>query len=337
MSTRRLTLSSTYRADSAWHEIGAGGEPAFQNSWVNYGSTFDTAAFRMDPDGWVHFKGLIKSGSGVVFTLPAGYRPARTSYGTNVNNGSPGYVSIGSNGNVSIGISSGSNAYCSLNGVSFPVWTQAECNERYSILSGFAQRTTTDEWFIGAWKKGNGFVRVQGIQANTAAVSKMWLPMNFVTDHVFAATDNSANAKRFDVCAVDAGSLNSATTTWTIINAEYGTVEIEDLWINATLQNSWAAYPQDAFRKFTTAQYMRDDYGYVHLRGFIRNGSSATATMFTLPNGGYRPAADLVFPAMSAAGSGVCRIDITSSGAVSAAAGGSTTWTSLSGISFYPG
>ena len=63
-----------------WHVIGAAGEPIFANNWTNYGSGFASAAFRKDPFGRVHLRGLVKGGAllGTIFTLPAGYRPAGT-------------------------------------------------------------------------------------------------------------------------------------------------------------------------------------------------------------------------------------------------------------------
>ena len=63
----------------------------------------------------------------------------------------------------------------------------------------------------------------------------------------------------------------------------------------------------------------------------IKSGSSATAVMFTLPSG-YRPEFQELHASHSAAG--VCRIDIFANGEVSAPTGGSTTWTSLNGITF---
>jgi len=62
----------------AWHEVGGVGEPAFENSWVNYdAATYQTAAFMKDPFGFVHLKGLVKSGTfdTAIFSLPVGYRP----------------------------------------------------------------------------------------------------------------------------------------------------------------------------------------------------------------------------------------------------------------------
>lgn len=65
-----------------WHEVGASGEPAFQNGWANVGGVTDeTLAFRKTYFQ-LEMKGLIDSGTitdgTVVFTLPdlLGYRPA---------------------------------------------------------------------------------------------------------------------------------------------------------------------------------------------------------------------------------------------------------------------
>lgn len=70
-------------AVEASHEIGAAGEPAFQNGWVNDNpAVSETAGFYKDPFGRVHLKGMIKNGTVgdgtayAAFTLPTGYRPA---------------------------------------------------------------------------------------------------------------------------------------------------------------------------------------------------------------------------------------------------------------------
>ena len=64
----------------AYHEVGAPGEPVYQNGWTHGGiSTDSTAGFYKDPLGVVHLKGVLASsvGSGTAFTLPPGYRPSR--------------------------------------------------------------------------------------------------------------------------------------------------------------------------------------------------------------------------------------------------------------------
>lgn len=53
---------------------------AFQNSWANFGSTFEGASFSKSADGYVTLSGVIANGAGntsVVFTLPVGFRPAK--------------------------------------------------------------------------------------------------------------------------------------------------------------------------------------------------------------------------------------------------------------------
>ncbi len=84
-----------------WHEIGAASEPAFANSWVNFGGGLVTAAFRKLPTGEVYIKGFIKDGTigAGAFTLPVGYRPLQT-YNFIVLSGGNilGTLQVGSNG-----------------------------------------------------------------------------------------------------------------------------------------------------------------------------------------------------------------------------------------------
>jgi hypothetical protein len=63
----------------AWHEVGATGQPAFQNSWFNFGSPWSTMAFAKDSAGFVHLKGTLNVGTfgAAIFVLPVGYRPAQ--------------------------------------------------------------------------------------------------------------------------------------------------------------------------------------------------------------------------------------------------------------------
>lgn len=59
-----------------WHEVGAAGEPAFQNGYSNSGGSSETAAFYKDREGVVHLKGTVTGATAIIFYLPAGYRPA---------------------------------------------------------------------------------------------------------------------------------------------------------------------------------------------------------------------------------------------------------------------
>lgn len=105
-----------------WHEVGTTGEPAFEDSWVNYSVTYNSCGFMKDTMGFVHLKGLVKSGtygiSGVIFTLPTGYRPLRYWIIANTNNGSADEMRIASDGRV-IPYGATSNGWVSLDGITF--------------------------------------------------------------------------------------------------------------------------------------------------------------------------------------------------------------------------
>lgn len=71
--------SVTEGTSEPWRVVGAAGQPAFQNSWVNYDASHQ-ARFYKDPSGVVRLDGTIKSGSVggfAAFVLPAGYRPVQ--------------------------------------------------------------------------------------------------------------------------------------------------------------------------------------------------------------------------------------------------------------------
>jgi hypothetical protein len=102
-----------------WREVGAAGQPAFAGTWVNYGSTYDTAAFYKDPLGRVHIKGLVKDGTvhTTVFTLPDGYKPTADLLFVVTSNDAFAVLTVRSSGAVAHS-AGGSNVYLQLN-VSF--------------------------------------------------------------------------------------------------------------------------------------------------------------------------------------------------------------------------
>jgi hypothetical protein len=128
--------NSTVLMDT-WHSVGAAGEPAFQNGWVNYDNNSAAPGpapqrnvrFRKYPDGRVALAGLIKaSGTNAfqtVFTLPVGYRPTTNAsaynpmFGNSVAYGFTQFT-VYPNGNVEI---HGTVGYCYLDGIEFDTET----------------------------------------------------------------------------------------------------------------------------------------------------------------------------------------------------------------------
>lgn len=92
---------------------------AFTNSWANFGGSEQTAQYMKDASGFVHLRGMIKSGTitASAFTLPSGYVPAANENFVVVSNGAMGYVSINNVGAVTP--NAGSNVWVSLAGITF--------------------------------------------------------------------------------------------------------------------------------------------------------------------------------------------------------------------------
>lgn len=106
-----------------WHEVGATGEPGFDNSWANRAS-LSTAGF-YKAFGRVWLKGVIDTGTNgtSAWTLPAGYRPDEVMSlpsGQYAALGSSAtYITIGTDGTVIP--SAGSTNGIMLDGLSFRI------------------------------------------------------------------------------------------------------------------------------------------------------------------------------------------------------------------------
>lgn len=109
------------------YNVGASGNPAFQNGWVNYGG-YQVARYWKNSNNEVTVEGLVKSGTisttstGEIFTLPSGFRPSATLiFTTNVDNNVVGRTQANADGSIQAlsTASGGSNGYWSLAGVHF--------------------------------------------------------------------------------------------------------------------------------------------------------------------------------------------------------------------------
>jgi hypothetical protein len=134
---RMVDVYSFLATNEDWHIVGAAGEPAFQNGWVNFDADGSRPArFRKNALGTVFVEGIVKNGTVNVpiFTLPSGYRPR--SFAADINaiiypcvaNSLYGMGLITSTGDLAL--TTGSNAWFSLHisfwadGVSSPPQVQ---------------------------------------------------------------------------------------------------------------------------------------------------------------------------------------------------------------------
>jgi hypothetical protein len=103
-----------------YHEIGAAGEPPFQNGAQNFGQGFSTAGFFIDHEGIVHLKGTVTATRDtVIFNLPPGYRPTQELFITTLATVSAGRLFIHPNGDVEVGGAVPTTANYALDSVTF--------------------------------------------------------------------------------------------------------------------------------------------------------------------------------------------------------------------------
>lgn len=123
---RRVTaMESQWRnVPEPWHNVGAAGEPAFQNGWVNYDVDRPVRFYRSN--GRCYLEGIAKSGpiNTVLFNLPPGFRPTigASLAGSSlafpiVSNSAFAIIFVEPGGN--IGLGGGSSVYADLCNVNF--------------------------------------------------------------------------------------------------------------------------------------------------------------------------------------------------------------------------
>ena len=119
---RKLTLRDViaFGREPNYRAIGGTGQPAFTNSWTNFGSNWAPASFWRDPLGFVHLRGLIKSGvvDSAAFTLPPGFRPKVNEVFGTVSNAAIGRVDVLTDGTV-VPAAPSNNAWVALGGIHF--------------------------------------------------------------------------------------------------------------------------------------------------------------------------------------------------------------------------
>ncbi|MBN2353340.1 MAG: hypothetical protein JXD23_12270 [Spirochaetales bacterium] len=93
-------------------QVGTAGAPAFQNGWGNNFPATQLLSYAIDSQGFLHIDGGITDGtpaatSSVVFTLPAGFRPASMQYASAIGvSGTtyvPAMVTVSTAGTVAVG------------------------------------------------------------------------------------------------------------------------------------------------------------------------------------------------------------------------------------------
>lgn len=164
-------LESTVAAAGGWINVGQGGS-AFANGWVNYVSggiqVWGDSRFWKDPiTGMVWVQGLVMSGSTAtaasIFTLPVGYRPAKTNHFATTSADGLGtlYATASQISNVA---AANSNGFLSLCGIVFEPEGGALIPFRpYILVNGWLQYDPTVYTTGSNMKSPNGMIYHQGL------------------------------------------------------------------------------------------------------------------------------------------------------------------------------
>ena len=114
---------------------------------------------------------------------------------------------------------------------------------------------------------------------------------------------------------------------WVDINSMTARESVE--WIDMVLVNSWVRFHATSV---ILPQYCKDSNGFVHFRGTMKDGSSATANITTLPPG-FRPPKPVI--CAGAHDGGQSSFQILADGTVNIENGGDTGRQELDGVSFF--
>lgn len=355
-----------------WHTVGAAGEPAFQNSWVAYGSPEQPPGFRKFPDGKVRLKGMIRSGSvGAAFTLPVGYRPPYTMYFPISKDVAYGNVTIGTDGAVSI--SQTSTSWTALSGIEFDTESvlqtasvAAQPLDAMHLVGGTGEPAFQNSWVnydnslpsptsgqrnAGFRKYSDGRVRLKGtIKTGASGAVAFTLPAGYrpPTDIVLT-TQGSGGVLNITVQTTGAVVPSGAgAPSYTFLDGiefdtesvnGYATASFPFLPVTMDTWHTVGATGEPAFAAGCSTsgaqavQFRKFPDGRVLLRGAINCPTAANSPLFTLPVG-YRPPANYVRFSGTDLNTGTqIQLYVDSSGVVTKSPSGVTV-TDLSSIEF---
>jgi hypothetical protein len=316
--------------------------PQLQNGWQNYvgtgysGGLYATAGFTRSSAGVVSLKGLIQSGSGVMFTLPVGFRPAEQEIFAVDGTGAAGRLDIYPDGTVQL--PSGTGTYVALNDVHFtaappdgPSYTTSSTSGSMTLINSWATYGSPP-WATPAYLIDTaGRVQIKGLvksgagriwanpSASFAQAENSYLPsLGGNNGYAEFSVQNAANGNGVTYVA----GTNSYITMQNMYYPSGATT-----WTSFTPSGSWVYYGAP----YTTTAYTKGNDGIVSVKGFIRSGTVTGGTVIGNLPAGYRPSLEMMFEVSSADAFG--RIDILPNGNIVIGAA-NVAWLSLDNINF---
>ncbi|MDB5179618.1 MAG: hypothetical protein JWN12_250 [Candidatus Saccharibacteria bacterium] len=311
---------------------------ALQNSWTDYSPPFASAAYTKTSGGVIFLKGMIRSGSGTVATLPVGYRPAMSVMFETSSNQAGSRIDVRSDGTINLAV--GSNAWVSLDGIEFMPASATFTTPAFASGWGNYSPASGDPQWQGAGYALDGAGRVQltGLIRNGADNSAMFnLPAGYRPDAYMHVLNNTGGSPtHYSIDSSGNGQAKGFGTSYLSLQEMFYPAgratgaSCSTQWCNLTMINGWKFYGG----LYSTPQYTKGLDNIVLLKGLINGGSSAGAQIAILP-AGYCPTESSL---QAAASNGVwSRMDITRNGDGTCniiPSAGSTAWISLDEIRY---
>jgi len=307
--------------------------PALVTSWANYIAGFAPYGVFKTAMGVVKFKGLVKSGTGILLTTnPAGYAPPlKTMFPTADGNARTGRIDVFGDNNVAFG-SNYTPGYESLANVMYTLdasltWTNVTFKNSWANYgSGWQTVQYAKDSYGRVWIRGLG---AGPATADMAAV--FTLPSGFWPNlqlHLTGTSGDGQGIIRVNGAGDFLWMTSNVSTTYCSFEMMFVEVGAAVSWTTLTFQNSWVQYPG-----FSPATFTKFPDGMVKVKGLITNGTVTPGTVIATLPVGYRPSSSLIFAV--AAANAVGRIDINGDGTIVAMNYISNNWTSLDSISFF--
>lgn len=312
------------------------------NGWIDYSPPYASAAYTKTSAGVIVLKGMVRSGTGNIAQLPAGYRPAMSIMFENSTGQAGGRVDIRADGTINMAV--GSNSWYSLDGISFmPASTTYTAPAFLNSWSNYSPGSGDTSWQGAGYTNDSlgrvqltGLVRAGTVTSGTPIFTppSAQRPAEYL--HILNDIGNSGQHFGIDP-TTGVVAKGYATNNYFSLQAMYyptgratGTT-CTTQWCNITaFQNGWKHYGAP----YAVPAYTKSADGMVLLKGLLNGGSSADATITTLP-AGYCPADRLL---LATASSAVwSRLDIVRNGDGTCSlvpAAGSTTWITLDNIHY---
>lgn len=313
--------------------------PTLAGSWVQYVGSggFETPGYYVQGDYWCRLKGVVASGSGTIFTLPEGARPAFRCHFTVATAGGVAKVRVQTDGQVVYSIG-GNNTWLSLDGITFPTaWNRAAWLSPY-MLNGWNGDAGEVDGDPAIFVRSDGWCWMKGAVDNGPGSSEvMILPEAARSNKCDSLSTIGLGINRLDIGG-GAGSTDRNAGTVVSRGGSTGFIVGGASWWNdqaisndpftvLTPINGWSNYGLD--HRILSAY--RDHFNVVHLMGLLDGTSKSSSTIVNLPVG-YRPGSRQLFKAIKD-GAADAQVEVAPSGDV-ISLGHTTGYFALGQISF---